>query len=211
MTTYYRCSGIQSSGGGSEVKELVEGTLTSLTTDATKVKKYAFYNDTALTSFIGHNVTQLDDYAFRSTYSLATLELGNLTVVNSNALYGAGATGSYFDITLNGAAGGEAFRNSKIRKALGSISSINTGVFRECTNLIEAWWGGSNIGNQVFYGCTALADLYLLNTSGVVTLSNANALTNVPTTCKVHVPSSLLASYQADTTWSAFDLVAITE
>lgn len=60
----------------------------------------------------------------------------------------------------------------------------------------------TTIEAQAFRGCTSLTDIYLRNTSGVVTLQNTNAFSS-PYQVTVHVPASLLSSYQSDTNWSA--------
>lgn len=207
---YFKCTGLaQSGGGGTDLKDLIEGTLTTITTDATAVKKYLFYNDTVLTSFTGLSCVDIGNYSFRGCTNLQTFVCGTLTAVADQACYNMGKTGSTFDLTFNGTVGGEAFRQAKIKKALGNITSLGSGAFRDCTTLIECHFSGASLQNLTFSGCTALADLYLTNSGGVVNIINTNALQNVPRTCKVHVPSSLLASYQSATTWQDFDLVAI--
>lgn len=68
----------------------------------------------------------------------------------------------------------------------------------------------SGLPNHMFYGCTALEDIYIEKTDAVVTVGS-NALANVPTTCNVHVPEALLSDYQANTTWKKYNLIGDSE
>lgn len=60
----------------------------------------------------------------------------------------------------------------------------------------------TSIEAGAFRGCSSLTDIYLRNTSQVVTLQNTNAF-STPYQVTVHVPSSLVLDYQNDTNWSA--------
>ena len=60
----------------------------------------------------------------------------------------------------------------------------------------------TSIEAGAFSGCPSLTDVYLRNTSRVVTLQNTNAF-STPYQVTVHVPSNLLQSYLNDTNWSA--------
>lgn len=204
------------SGGGNDYPELIDGTAVNVVTQATGFKKYLFYGDTTVKTITATNVVTIGDYALRGTSNIESMSLGALSSIGVNGIYGCGKNTSPFDITTNGncTCGNSAFDSSQgLRKVLGGVKGVannTSSIFNSCRYMIECWWCGTNIGNYVFSNCVALADLYLTDTTGVVTLSNVNALNNVPRTCKVHVPSSLLTSYQSATTWQDFDLVAIT-
>ena len=62
------------------------------------------------------------------------------------------------------------------------------------------------IGQYAFYGCTNLVTL-VLGSDSVVTLKNANALTNsgiAKGTGYIYVPAALLDTYKAATNWATY-------
>lgn len=204
----YRCAGIQS-GSGDPIS-LIEGTATSVTTSATKVKPRLFAYDTTITSFIGRSVTSIGDTSFRQTTNIEVLELGALTKIDSSGLYEAGKRGMTFDLVLNNATvGSQAIQASRVRYVTGTWASAGSSSLRQCTSLKKVEFNLSQLPTYFLYGDTALEEIYLSYDQGVVSLNGNNCLTNVPNTCKVYVPSALVASYQADSNWSRFDIQAL--
>lgn len=205
---FYHCTA-GAGGGGGNSDAIIEGTIASITTNASKVKPRIFAYDTTLTSFIGRNVTEIGDTAFRQATSITTLELGSLTKIDSYGLYQVGASGSTFDLDLNGATvGSQAIQASKVRYVTGTWSSAGASALRQCTSLKKVEFNLNQLPTYFLYGDTALEELYLSYDQGVVSVGS-NALTNVPNTCKVYVPSALVSSYQADSNWSRFDIQAL--
>lgn len=68
----------------------------------------------------------------------------------------------------------------------------------------------SGLAKYMFNRCTGLTNIYIEKTDAVVTVGSY-ALENVPTTCNVHVPASMLVSYQANNTWNKFNLIGDSE
>lgn len=70
--------------------EIIEGTASSITTNATKVAQYKFYADLYLTEFIGNNITQLGAYCFaRNLQSMQVYKFPNLTTLMGGCFSGA--------------------------------------------------------------------------------------------------------------------------
>lgn len=205
----YRCTGIQQGGGGG-CEELIDGTATSITTNATKVKQHCFYGDSTIESFIGNNVTQIGDSAFRNATNLSNLSLGALTKIDGTAFYSAGKSGYTFDLVLNNAVvASQAMQGSRIRNVTGTWSSSAGSALRACTSLRKVEFNLARLPSYFLYGCTGLQEIYLSYDQAVVTLDGSSCLTNVPNTCKVYVPSALVSSYEADSNWSRFDIQAL--
>ena len=203
---FFRC--INSPSGGN-AESIIDGTATSVTTSATKVKPKLFAYDTTLTSFVGRSVTEIGETAFRQATNVETLEFGSLTKIDTYGLYQVGKSGMTFDIDLDDAVvGSQAIQASKVRYVTGTWSSAAGSALRNCTSLKKVEFNLSAIPTYFLYGNTALEELYLSYDQGVVSVGS-NALTNVPNTCKVYVPSALVSSYQADSNWSRFDVLAL--
>ena len=205
----YRCTGVQQGGGGTSCDAVIEGTAT-IVTNATKVKKNVFSYDSILESFTGTSVTEIGESAFRNTTNLQTLSLGALTSIGTTAFYSAGKSGSTFDIVLNSAVvASQGFQASRVRYVTGTWSSAAGSCLRACTSLKKLEFNLQQLPNYFLYGDTALEEIYLSYSQAVVTCDGNNCLTNVPSTCKVYVPSALVSSYQADSNWSRFDIQAL--
>ena len=206
---YYHCVIGSGGGGGTSGDAVIEGTAT-VVTSATKIKKYVFSYDTALESLTAPNVTEIGTSAIRNTTNLQTLVLGALTSIGDTALYSAGKTGSTFDIVLNNATvSTQALQASKVRYITGTWASASGSCLRGCTSLKKLEFNLNKLPTYFLNGDTALEEIYLSYDQAVVTLDGNNCLTNVPSTCKVYVPSALVTSYQADSNWSRFDIQSL--
>lgn len=207
---YFHCLTGNGSGGGGDLDGTLDGTVTSITSNVTSLIPYALYGITTLTNLSLPNVTTLGEQALRGCSGITSLTLGNLTSIGQYGLYGLGASGSTLEVNLDNCnVSGYAFQNSNVTKITGTWQSASgVSICRGCTSLTYLECNASSLGNYFVNGCTALADLYLTYTGGVVTVANTS-LTNVPTTCTVHVPADLLTAYQSNATWNKYNLVAI--
>lgn len=209
---FYPCKVYSGGGGGSsDIDGFLDGTVTSVTSSVTSLRDHALRGVSNLVSASLPNVTTLGEYALASCDHLTSLTLGALTSIGQYGLYDVGTNNSGIEIVLNNCAvGGYAFQNSGIRKISGTwASGTGTSICRGCTSLEYLEFSLASMGAYFINGCTSLADLYLTNTSGVVSPASTS-LTNVPNSCTVHVPADLLTAYQANSSWSRFNLVAIT-
>jgi len=155
------------------------------------VGPYAFQNCTSLTYFeLSNGGAQIAEGAFYGCSALTSVQyMEAVTYISNYAFYGCTSLAS---ISLSN-----------------SLTGIGSSAFQNCTSLTSVTMPSNNlnsIGANAFNGCAALAFLNILRTSGMVTLSNANALTGVHTSFCVYVPQARLADYQGDASWSANDL-----
>lgn len=87
-----------------------------------------------------------------------------------------------------------------------SATSMGQNDFYGCSNLEGVDIKTNKVNNQSFYNCTKMNVLILRNTS-MATLNNVNAFTGSPFASgkaggTIYVPSSLIATYQANTNWA---------
>ena len=87
-----------------------------------------------------------------------------------------------------------------------SVTSIGSSAFYSCDKLTSVVIGDSvtSIGSSAFFYCREM-QLYDFRKATVVpTLTNKNAFSSIPTTCKIVVPDSLYDSWIAATNWSTY-------
>ena len=84
-----------------------------------------------------------------------------------------------------------------------SLKEIGTATFSGCYSLREFEIPATitAIGAQAFYRCYSMQSLRF-KPATPPTVANANAFTDIPTTCVVEVPAASLAAYQAATNYS---------
>lgn len=202
---FYRC-GIT---GQSDPTALIDGTATSLKTNATGIKHHLFYQDTTIQSVDAQSVTTVGNNAFESATGLQSIKLGQLTSIGQNAFYGTGANNCDFSVWLNNATvSNNAFLGSKLTRVSGTWSSAGNFCLRNCKSLKSVVFNLAQMPNGFLYDCTALTNLSLLYDGGVVTLGT-DSMKNVPTTCTVEVPSALASAYMEDSFWGNFPITAI--
>lgn len=139
-----------------------------------------------LTEINDNEITDIRSYSFSH---LATLITANFTQVTSIGIY------AFSDClaltTIN----------------LPLATTIKNYAFFYCTALITADLSSVTfIGGFTFSGCENLTSL-ILRKSNVCHLANINAFNNTPIskgTGYIYVPSALLDSYKAATTWSTY-------
>ena len=86
--------------------------------------------------------------------------------------------------------------------------SIGTSALSGCSSLTSLTLppGIASIGTQTFYG-SALTQLVIQRTAGVVTLASANAFGNsgiTATTGDIYVPDALVSTYKTAPKWATF-------
>lgn len=204
------------SGGGGDLDGTLDGTVQSITSNVTSLIPYALYNITSLTELNLPNVKVINAHALDGCTNAKTSFGSPLTELGESScryLFSNNSSES-FEVAFEHCSypNAYAFQYSGITKAFGTFYPRGGQyLFNACTKLIEAHYNLPLLTNHIFRGCTALADLYLENPSGVVTpTSTQYDMQNVPLTCKVHVPDYLLTAYQADTFWNKYDLVGMT-
>lgn len=139
--------------------------------------------------YIPKNITTIESYAFANSPSLRELVFEDTTRISSINL----ANTFQYSEPLQTMSGGW---------FVSSGAAMNT-TYRNCYCLKEIVIPASvtSIAAWTFYNTFGLAFLKCLPTSPP-TVANANAFTNVPSTCKFQVPIGSLAAYQAASIWS---------
>ena len=174
-------------GGSSEENQLhstLDGTLTAIDSDVTKVISYACYGITTLKKVNLPNVISIGGYAFRGCSGITEFNAPNATTVSSYAFYGC---------------------SNLLEISFQNISSVAGTCFYQCTKLKKADFGPkckTLSGSSLAY-CSALDHLILRYTDGVVVIAT-NTFSGANFDGYVYVPSALLADYQADTNWTTY-------
>ena len=175
------------SGGGGDIDGFVDGTVTSIKSDATKVAQYACYKFASLTSVSLPNATSIGTSAFNSCNALTSAYIPNATTINMYAFQKCSELTSI---------------------SIPNATSILNSAFQECSKLSSADCGNTtSLAPAAFHGCSSLKALYLRNTRAVCTLSNVNALSGTPIANGegyIYVPNDLVKSYKSATNWSQY-------
>lgn len=206
-----KISGGSSGGGGSsQLDALIEGSITEVTSNATKVKDYAFYFCSQLTTADFPLATSVGANTFHSCTSLHTANIPLLTNIGLGAFNSCAITEANFPLVNN--LGGRCFYDCKGLTAVNFqfLSIIESSTFEGCTKLATADFGSvTSIGSYAFRTCSALTKLILRNESQVCALDNKNALTGTQIRAGtdsgyIYVPAALIEEYKAATNWSNF-------
>lgn len=170
---------VMSSGGEeNQLHGTLDGTLTSIDSNVTKVISYACYGIATLQTVNLPNATSLGGYTFRGCSGLTSINAPKVTSLGSYSFYGCS-------------------KLTEIRFPL--ATSVPSTCFYQCTALVKADFGVNckTISASGMAYCTALKTLILRYTGGVVS-TTTNAFSGV-TSYKgyVYVPKALIEDYQA--------------
>lgn len=85
------------------------------------------------------------------------------------------------------------------------VPTIEAYAFRQCTSLTELTIPSSvtQIAAHAFNGNTGMTAYHMLGTTPP-TLANKNAFNNIPSGCKIYVPTGCLSAYQSASNWSNY-------
>lgn len=177
-------TGTAETGGGGGADTLIDGSLTSVESDATSVRNYAFYGCSKLVTANLPKATSIGTYAFNNATALKTCEAPNVTTLSGSSFYGCMALET---ITMPKA------------------TKVPANCFGNCTKLAKVdLTAVTEISGSAFTNAIKLTAL-ILRHSSVVTLSGALSQTAIASgTGYIYVPSSLVASYKAATNWSTY-------
>ena len=193
---FYNCSGLTSISIGNSV---------------TTIGEDAFLNCSRLTSIdIPNSVTSIGVGAFRNCSRLTSITIPNSVTTINGATF-SGCTGlTSIDIPNSVTSiGGGAFQDCSRLTSIdipNSVTSIGVGAFYNCSGLTSVTIPNSvtSIGNYAFYNCDWLKDVYsYIEHLSVVTMGNSVFLLDRDDYSKrtLHVPSGLVSTYQANTSW----------
>lgn len=180
-------AGIEGGGGGGDENQLhgtLDGTLTHIDSDVSKVISYACYGITTLKTVNLPKATSIGSYAFRGCSGMTSFSAPRATTVSSYAFYGCSNL-----LEVN-------FQN---------ISSVAGTCFYQCTKLKKADFGvkmKTLNGSSLAY-CSALNHLVLRYPDGVVIIAT-NTFAGANFDGYVYVPSALVETYKTDGNWDSY-------
>lgn len=203
----------------------------SIPSGVTSLSTYAFDSCTSLKSVsIPSGVTTISQHAFSSCYSLKNIEMpnGQLTKIDSYAFqycysitdisipsgvttinnYAFSSCTSLTTISIPSGVttlSGSVFATCNFLRSIAlpsSITVIADSLFLNCHSLasIEIPIGITNIYAQSFQYCYGLGEIHFKPTTPP-TVQNSNAWTNIPTDCKIYVPTGTLSDYTSATNY----------
>lgn len=184
--------GSASTGGGGGSDELFTQFLTN-----------------TMTSFEDDTLTTLKAYVFYGSTQLQTLRMSALTAVPVGLCQGASGLTTVDLPEAAGRMGNNGFQNcsSLVNVNIPKITNFVNYAFSGCTSLAKldlsnkfaGFSGGASLN-----GCSSLTTLILRKSDKIVTLGNANNLTNsaiASGTGYIYVPSALIETYKTATNW----------
>lgn len=151
---------------------IIEGTATSITTNATKIAQYKFYYDESLTEFIGNNVLNVGSYAFWSFKSDFEFSLPNARYIEAYAFQ---HNAWYINkvelpncLTINS----YAFNNNSSQSSNNTVATLLLPKVKTIGSYAFSCWGSitslnlpelTTIGNGSFSRCSSLVSVNLGN------------------------------------------------
>lgn len=131
-------------------------------------------------------ITSIGSGAFKNCRSLEYIELSDdLTEIGSSVFYCC-----------------YALKRIRLPK---SIKSIASAVFYSCYALQEIVIpeNVAEIKSSAFSSCCAMENYYMMSNVPPI-LENVNAFSEIPETCKIHIPKGCLEAYQTAENWSTY-------
>ena len=221
VTNYASANVNIASSGGSDLDSYIEGNLTEINSNATKIYNSCFYNNQFITKCNFPSATNIGEYAFNNCSNLVSINAPKVTYLNKNAFY---YCSQLNEINFN------------------SATYINMYVFSNCINLIDLEFNNVEIINgdafyqcmrlnsikiplvtgiyaEAFRNCYSLKEILIEQTNSICTLGSTNVFTNCyhilgttnstwnPNGLKdgyIYVPHTLLTQYKVATNWVQF-------
>lgn len=172
-------------GGGGDIDALIDGSITEITSNATKVSQYAFYGRTSLTRANFPEATAVGNYAFRDCSKLTSINFPKAT-----------------------STGQETFRRCSALEHihLPSVTTVKSNSFQYCTGILSIDLPAvQSFATKALEGCSALTALILRGET--VPSLDVSTLTSTPIyngTGYIYVPAALVEEYKAAATWSTY-------
>lgn len=170
-------------------------------------------NNNTLTSFSNSTITKIRAYMFKGCSALTSIDIPNVTKIDTEAFYGAKIAGNltiekYLSTFGNGAFRANSFATATFKNG---VWRLDNSCFESCTNLTAVDIGDSgnvsllNISGGAFYNTQAITALILRRSSAVFPLASAFPSTSgLYSTATIYVPNALLNDYKTATNWSTY-------
>ena len=173
--------------GGGDLDALIDRSITSIENNVSTIGDYAFYYCTNLTSASFPNATSIGTYAFFYCTNLTSASFPNATSIGTYAFYNC---------------------RYLTNISFPNVTSIGKSAFENNIRLVSAtFFKAVDFASMIFYNCTVFNTL-VLKANSVSTLTGTQVFNGTKFAAKqtggtIYVPQDLIASYQADTNWSA--------
>lgn len=193
---------------GIEILDL--SNVTSMGTYAFATVATVSDNSPDLTTVIFDKLTSIPNKAFNGQTNISSITFGSVTTIGEYAFNGSKITEISNNCISTIAEG--AFKGCTLLEEVNLpelTRFTGTDVFNGCTSLRKVDLGASlnNLSNsRTFSGCTSLDTLIIRKTNGVAGINNNSTILNTPInsgTGYVYVPSDLIDSYKAASSWAA--------
>ena len=175
----------EGSGGGDvgELDALLDGTLTELNSNASKVRMYACREIDTLVSVNLPEAKEIGNYAFNLCGELTTFRAPKIETLGSNAFTSC----------------------AKVEEMLFPVlTSVPGYCFRYCSALKKLDIGlAASVAGYAFGNCTSLETLIVRRTEGVATL-NSTSFNSANFAGYIYVPAALVESYKAANYWKNY-------
>lgn len=194
----------------------------------TDIRTHAFYEDSNITKFTSNAIT-VGNYAFYHCVSMTELNLPEATTIGNNMCFQCTTLQKANIPKVTGKLPTYVFDYSTSLSILNAplITSIGTYALANCSNLVNLSFPNItgiiemrafesairlesvDIGNATqlqaysFGSCFSLTDIYI-HTNSVCALANTYVFYNTTQLITIHVPASLISSYQTATNWSTY-------
>lgn len=178
--------GASDSPSSCDFEALIDGSITDVISNSTKVRDYLFYRCESLKSAQLPLALSVKPYAFNSCSNLISVSVPLATEI-----------------------GTQAFRFCPNLKTvdLARVEIINSAAFNSCAGLEKVDLPNiKSIAATAFLGARTLSAL-ILRTHSVCSLGNVNVFNNTPIasgTGYIYVPSALVDSYKTATNWTTY-------
>lgn len=171
-------------GGGGDIDALIDGSITEISSQATTVWQYAFYNYAELTKAEFPSATKIGQRAFQSCKNLTDVAFPSVTSIGNYAFY---ACSKLADVVFP------------------SVTTVGSNALQSCAGLTRADLpNATSIATKAFQYCEKLNAL-ILRASTLVSLGSSDAINSTPIasgTGYIYVPAALIDSYKAASGWS---------
>lgn len=192
----------------SDFDALINKSIAEVFSNVTRIKDYVFYKCTSLTTASFPNVTTVGENAFSECSNLKTINFPLLKTMGERCFQKCNAlTDVTFPMVTKTSGYSLGYCTGLRTVNFPALPSIYSETFKSSTALETAdFLVATSIGNSAFLYCSNLTAL-ILRSETMATLSNTNAFSNTPIaagTGYIYVPSALVESYKAESTWSTY-------
>lgn len=171
-------------GGDDSLGRMLEGALTDVQSDASRIKSYAFNSDYGVRTANFPKATRINSFAFMSAVNLRAISCPLVTVIEQQAFRGAR---SLADIS---------FPNCTTLEQLAFYGETSIQKF-EMPNL-------KSIGSQALSGIKATAIVIGTNQNTVCQLADGSNRTIPDSVQSIYVPDALVDAYKTTGLWTNF-------